>query len=117
MSKLPHQRALQECLPYLLDNIRAPDLFDHLYAGHALTEEDMEDILHQGGPIKMTRKMILILAGQREEKKFQTFLKALLQTSSEHVIKKLEEKIEEIKLVDSQEGKHYAIPVVCIVRV
>ena len=106
MSELPHQRALRECLPYLLDNIRATDLMDHLFAGGALTEEDMEEIELKGGNIKMTRKMILILMRQKEAK-FQVLLEALSQTSSEHVVVKLKAKIQEIK----SEGKYTTVPV------
>ena len=110
MSELPHQRALRECLPYLLDNVRAKDLMDHLFARGALTEEDMEDIEEYRGNIKMTRKMILILIRQKEPQ-FQIFLEALRQTSSKHVVAKLKEQIKRIRSEGSKEGNYTTVPV------
>ena len=83
---------------------------DCLFAGGALTEEDMEDIQEHKGNTKMTRKMILILIRQKEDK-FQIFLEALRQTNSDYVIEKLEEKLKEIKLEDSNEGNNTTVPV------
>ena len=83
---------------------------DRLFAGGALTEEDMEDIQEYKGNAKMTRKMLLILIRQKEAE-FQIFLEALRQTNSDYVIKKLEEQLKEIKLEGSNEGNYTTAPV------
>ena len=103
-TELLHQRALRELFPYLIDNVRAVDVQDYIFAGGFLSLDEMEDIDEKGGDRKKTREMLKKLI-QKPEAAFNVFLDALRETSTDHVVEEICKKVDSIKL-ETKGKKH-----------
>ena len=100
--EVPHQRALRECFVYLVENVRARDVMDHLFAGGALTLDDMEEIEQKGGDRMKTRELIKKLI-QKPESAFHILLDALRETATDHVVEELTKKLKTTKQEQCQQ--------------
>ena len=93
--ELPHQRAIQELYPELVDNVSTRDVVDHIFAGGWLTLDDKDAIEKTTLERDKTRKLLDILL-RKERGAFDKFLYALRETRN-HIHKKLSQKVEDIQ--------------------
>ena len=94
--ELPHQRTLRELTPYLIDNVRYRDVHDYIYAEGFLSLDEIEVIEEDRGERMRTRLLLRVLI-QKPEGAFKSFINALTETSTHHVVDTLEKKLAAIQ--------------------
>ena len=98
MAEKPHQTAIRTNTPFLVDNLRAQDITDHLFADGYISIDEQEIIDVTPGDRAKIRKLVKILYA-KDEKAFSSFIKALETTGSGYVKEQLLQTLREISFV------------------
>ena len=107
-----HQLCLQELQLFLLDYMKYFDVFDHVLAVNGLTPDEAENVRAQRGDREQMRELLQVLR-RKDIHVFNAFLEGA-KTNCRHVLKALDEKMEEIKKrpkgIDTQatKGRSYS---------
>ena len=98
MSEPPHQICLRELQPYLISQLDVSYALNHVIATGCLTEQEVQSIDHvMLTDIEKMNRFISVLR-KKDERAFAALLEGLSNNSIDFVIKKLEEKLNAIKL-------------------
>lgn len=99
---LDHQRVLQQKYTFLVENVAATDVIDHIYQEGWISQDEKENIDETRGERMKTRKLLDGLI-KKPRAAFDVLLYALSQTNTDHVVQALTDKLAEIHQEDKGE--------------
>ena len=101
---LPHQRVLQQKYTFLVENVAATDVIDHIYQEGWISQDEKENIDETRGERMKTRKLLDGLI-KKPRAAFDVLLYALSQTNTDHVVQALNDKLAEIHQDEGEQHK------------
>ena len=84
-----HTQTIRKNYLFLVNNLHAKELLDHLYSRHVLTQQEKEEISSASGNFKQNERLLSVLS-IKSSKEFEIFLSALCDCGHEFVASEIE---------------------------